>query len=242
VMFATGGKPGWQVARRAVMPGVLFALAMLTSFASFQQTSIANATLIPALLPALVLLVAPRLFGERVTNTMVAFAAIAFAGTATVVVGAGGTGGASFEGDLLAVANLVVWTTYFLMTKRARAAGIHAGTWLFTVMVMSAFIVTPWAFLASDDLRAIGGDDWWLLGLMVVVPGLLGHGLMTWAQQRLDITVAALLQLATPVVAAVGAYLVHHQPLRPLQIVGAATVIVGLAGIVREQTRASTLT
>jgi drug/metabolite transporter (DMT)-like permease len=63
--------------------------------------------------------------------------------------------------------------------------------------------------------------------------------LMTWAQQRLDTTVAALLQLATPVVAAIGAYLVHHQTLRPIQMVGAAVVIVGLGGIVREQTQAT---
>jgi drug/metabolite transporter (DMT)-like permease len=63
-------------------------------------------------------------------------------------------------------------------------------------------------------------------GITAVIAAM-GHGLMTWAQRRLDTTVASLLQLATPVVAAVGAYLVHHQPLRPLQLMGAVVVLTG---------------
>src|SRR5262249_60291807 len=47
-----------QVAWRAVPAGVMFALSVLTGFASFQQTSVANATLITALTPVIVLPIA----------------------------------------------------------------------------------------------------------------------------------------------------------------------------------------
>ena len=43
-----------------------------------------------------------------------------------VVLGAGGTGGASLAGDLLAVANLFVFTVYFLVIKHRRGAGAPA--------------------------------------------------------------------------------------------------------------------
>src|SRR5574341_1783720 len=56
VAYATGGRLSWKLLRRAFPTAACFALSFITGFASFQQTSIVNATLIPALQPALVLL------------------------------------------------------------------------------------------------------------------------------------------------------------------------------------------
>ena len=59
--------------------GVCFALSFIFGFASFQETSIVNATLIPALQPVLILLLATRMFGERRSGVELAYAALAFA-------------------------------------------------------------------------------------------------------------------------------------------------------------------
>src|SRR4051812_38892907 len=60
--YITGGRMSWPMLRRAFVTGLCFAASIVMGFVSFRETSIVNATLIPALQPALVLLVAARLF------------------------------------------------------------------------------------------------------------------------------------------------------------------------------------
>ncbi len=79
-----------------------------------------------------------------------------------------------------------------------------------------------------------------MIALMVCGPGLVGHGLMTWAQRHLDLTVASLLTLASPVISATGAWLIYSEHLRPMQGVFATVVLLALAAIVVDA-RASTL-
>ncbi|MGD9702184.1 MAG: DMT family transporter [Acidimicrobiia bacterium] len=233
--YVTGGRLSWNVARVTFLPGALFAVSMVTSFGSFKLTSIANATLISALSPALILLVSGPLFAERHSARQMAGAALGIGGVAVVVLGSGATSGASFAGDALAMGNLTVWTGYLLVTKHLRGSGMHAGSFISTVFLWSAIIITPWALLSSDDLGAIGGRDWLMLAGLVFLPGLFGHGLMTWAQRHLDVTVVSLLLLANPVLSTIGAWLIYDQALRPIQLVGALILIGGLGAIVVEQ-------
>jgi drug/metabolite transporter (DMT)-like permease len=240
IAYATGGRMSWTLTRRALIPGVLFALSMMTSFASFQKTTIVNATLIPALQPVLLLVIARRFLGEHRTRNELMAGGVAIAGVILVIVGGRGGGEHGIAGDLLAVANVIVWTAYFLWSKRVRDDGVHSWSWLGTVFCVAAAFVIPWALVVSDDLGAIEGLDWlWLVG-MVVGPGLIGHGGMTWAQRYLDVTVASLLTLGNPVISILGAWLVFGQGLRPLQLLGAVVAFGGLAGIVTHQRRAAT--
>ena len=149
-----------------------------------------------------------------------------------VVIGAGGTGGASLAGDLLAVANLFVFTAYFLVIKHRRGAGVPAVALLAGVLLGAAVAVTPVAVVGSDDLFTISGWDWFWLAMMVLVPSTIGHGLMNWAQRYVDVTISSLMTLANPVVTTIGAWLVYDQVLKGVQVVGAAVVVLSLAGIV----------
>jgi drug/metabolite transporter (DMT)-like permease len=67
---------------------------------------------------------------------------------------------------------------------------------------------------------------------MVVLSGLVGHGLMTWAQRHIDITLASLLMLGGPVISACGAWVVFSQDLSAVQIAGALVVLTALGAIV----------
>ncbi len=232
VAYLTGGRITLTVLRQALFPGVLFALSMMASFESYKSTSIAVATLIPAVQPALLLFVAFRLFGERSSSRQVALAVTALCGVFGVVLAAGHTGGTAMRGNLLAVVNLLLWTVYFVQVKRIRSAGVHSWSFLASVFMVGATIAIPWGLVVSNDLHAVGGRDWLMIGLMVCGPGLVGHGLMTWAQRHLDITVASLLTLASPVISAAGAWIIYSEGLRPMQMVFSVVVLVALAGIV----------
>ncbi len=234
VAYLTGGRIDLRLLRGAFPTSICFALSFIFGFASFQQTSIVNATLIPALQPALILVVAARLFGERRTRTDIAFAGIAFLGVVAVVAGASADG-ATFHGNLLAVANLLVFTGYFLLAKRARDGNVHAWSFLAAVFIDTAVIVVPWAVLTSGDLGAIHGSDWLLLVGLVLLPGMVGHGLMTWAHHYLDVTLTSMMTLANPVVSIIGAWIIYSQTLAALQIAGAVVVLVSLGAILRRQ-------
>jgi len=230
--YLTGGRLSWPILRRAVVPGALFAVSMAASFLSLQQTSIVNASLIGSLQPALLLFVAPLLFHTSSSARQIGFAAAAFAGIAAVVIGAGGTSGASFGGDLWAVLNLVCWTAYFVLAKQARDEGVHATSYLAAVFLVAGVLSAPVTLLVSDDIGSIGWKGFGLLLAMSIGPGLIGHGLMTWAQKGLDIRVASLLGLASPVISTIGAWIVYSQDLRAVQVLGGVVVLAGLAGIV----------
>jgi len=234
VAYLTGGRIDLRLLRGAFPTSICFALSFIFGFASFRETSIVNATLIPALQPVLILFIAARLFGERRTAVELAYAAVALAGVIIVVAGASAAG-SSFEGNVLAVLNLLVFTGYFLLGKRARDADVHAWSFLAAVFVGACVIVVPWGVIASDDLGAIHGTDWLLLLGLILFPGMVGHGLMTWAHHYVDVTVTSMMTLANPVVSIVGAWILYEQDLTPAQLAGGVVVLVALGAILRRQ-------
>ena len=236
VVFAylMGGRITWRLVVVAFPAGVCFALSFIFGFASFLETSIVNATLIPALQPVLILFVATRLFGERRAPVELAYAAIALAGVVVVVAGASSEG-SSLEGNVFAVLNLLVFTGYFLLGKRARDTDVHSWSFLAAVFIGACVVVVPWSLIASHDLGAIHGTDWLLLLGLILFPGMVGHGLMTWAHHYVDVTVTSMMTLANPVVSIVGAWILFDQDLQPAQMVGGVVVLVALGAILRRQ-------
>jgi drug/metabolite transporter (DMT)-like permease len=203
-------------------------------FASFRETSIVNATLIPALQPVPILFVATRIFGERRSGADLAYGALALVGVVVVVAGAS-SDGATLEGNVFAVLNLLVFTGYFLLGKRARDTAVHSWSFLAAVFIGACVVVVPWGLVTSHDLGAIHGTDWLLLFGLILFPGMVGHGLMTWAHHYVDVTVTSMMTLANPVVSIVGAWILYDQDLDATQIAGGVVVLVALGAILRRQ-------
>ena len=225
--YLTGGGLSVDLLKRAALPGVLFASSMITGFASVKMTSIANATLITTVQPVLVVFVAPKMFGEKLRPRQILYSVFALVGVLIVVLAAASTSGAHLSGDLLAVANVVIWTSYFVLSKKRRLAGIHS--WSFLAAVV------PYGFIVSHDLGAMTHADWGRIVAMSVGPGIVGHGLMTWAQSHVDVTLLSLLGLMSPVISTALAWLILGQNLTLPQTCGAVVVLVSLGYLVREQ-------
>lgn len=215
--------------------GVLFATSLLTGWQSLRDTSIANAQLIPSLQPIVILLVAGRLFGERITRRAVAWGVLGVAGVVVFVLGSGNTGGASLRGDLWAVCNLTLWTGYFLEMKRLRTRGIDTLPLLASVMVVGTVALTPYVLVVERGLPVLQGWAWAGVLFVVFVPGVTGHGLTTYAQAHVEVSVLSLLGLGTPVISAAGAWVVYDQPLGAIQLTAGVVVLVALAGVVLER-------
>lgn len=233
--YLNGGKLSLDLMKRTALPGVLFALSMITGFASVKMTSIANATLITTVQPVLVLFVAPKMFGEKLRPRQILYSTFALGGVLIVVLAAASTSGAHLSGDLLAVGNVTIWTSYFVLSKKRRLAGVHSWAFLSAVFLWSAVVVLPYGFVVSNDLGAMTNADWGRIIAMAVGPGVVGHGLMTWAQSHVDVTLASLLGLMSPVISTALAWAILDQNLTFWQSGGAVVVLVSLAFLVREQ-------
>jgi len=93
----------------------------------------------------------------------------------------------------------------------------------------------PYGMIFSTDLGNMTDGDWGRIIAMAIGPGIVGHGLMTWAQSHVDVTLASLLGLLSPVISTGLAWIILDQNLTMWQSVGAAVVLVSLAYLVQEQ-------
>lgn len=235
VAYATGGRLSRELMRRTAVPGILFALSFITGFAAIKMTSIANATLITTIQPVLVVLIAPRLFGERLSPRQLGYSFLSLAGVLMVVMAATSSSGADVSGDLMAAGNVVLWTSYFVIAKKNRMDGVHSWSFLAAIFVWLAIVVLPFGAITSNDLGQMTPKDWLCAAGMTLGPGLLGHGLMTWSQSDVDVTIASLLGLMSPVVSTALAMVFLGEMLTPLQLVGAFVVLTSLALLVANQ-------
>jgi drug/metabolite transporter (DMT)-like permease len=223
----------WPVLKSALIPGFFFGVSTIFSFMSFTNTSIANATLIGTTSSAMMLFIAPRFLKEKITKLQVLLAFSSFCGVALVVVAAGGGGGAALHGDVLALINAVLWSGYFVASKRMRTDGIDIWSFMFSIAVIQAVIAGVWALLTSDDIMSISTRDFVLVLTMTLIPGTVGHTAIVWAQKFVAASTSSLICLLGPVISMFFAWLIFEQSIKPWQMVGAVIVLSSLAGVVR---------
>jgi drug/metabolite transporter (DMT)-like permease len=248
LLAITRRRLSWLVLWRATPGGILLCGDMTLFFSAVKLTSIADATVIGALQPALVLFVAGPLFGERIGRRDVAWTAVAIAGVCVVVLGAGGTGQNQVFGDLLAFGSLCCWTGYWLVSKQARSrqqarrgrARLYSGgaevlgsiEYTSAVMLVAAVTVLPVALLSGERLSAGTPLDWLWLGVMTLVPGS-AHLLLNWAHRFVEVSVSSVIVSVNPIVAAGAAAVVLNQSLDLLQVIGCLVAVLAAAIVAR---------
>ena len=223
-----------DVLRAGVPAGLLFGLNIMLFFAALKETTVADVLVISALQPALTVLVAGRLFGERATAREVVFVLGSVVGVVVFVIGSSGTPAWSLRGDLLAVGSLLVFFVYFLWTKHIRS-NVAATEYMATVTLVAAVVVTPFAVL-GPGVGGMRAQDWlWLALFVVIAQG--GHILLAWAYPYVDVTVASLLLLGEPPISAAAAYVVLGESITWLGVAGGAIALACLAVVIRSATR-----
>lgn len=216
----------WRHLATVVPGGILLAADMACFFSAVKLTSIADVSVIGALQPALVLLVAGRMFGEIITRVDMAWTALAIVGVGVVVVGPGLPTSHHLAGDALAVASLVAWAGYFVVSKRARQAS-GALEYTFGVTLVGAIVLLPVVLISGEGLEVTRPESWLWIGLLAFVPGT-GHLLMNWAHRSVDVSVSSVVGASNPVFAAGAAWIFLHQTLDFIQVAGG---VIGIAAI-----------
>lgn len=229
---ALGGRISVSSLKTAAPGGLVFGLQLCLFFSSIQLTTVANATMLIALQPVVILLFFSKRFGEPVTQREVLLSSVAFLGVGLVVFGSTASPSWSPLGDLLGVGALTTWTFYFVFSKRARES-LGAVEYQGLSLLFSAAVLLPVALVFSGTLDP-GPGKWWWIPAMVAVPGS-GHMLMNWAHPRVKISLVSEMTLLSPVIAVgVAALVLDGETVNPLQLTGMAIVLGALAVLVRQ--------
>jgi DME family drug/metabolite transporter len=225
LLKARRGRLGLTAVLACAPGGLCFAVSTCALFASVKSTSIADAALISALQPVVLLLHPDH--GRSRTPRSLALLAGALCGTALVMIGSSGGGHRSARGDALAVVALLTGCGYLLATRRARRVlspvQVQCGAQLVSALALAPVVLLgPYVPVNRAAMLTVLA--------IILVPGT-GHLLLAWAVSHLPPTTTAQLGLLNPLVAVLLAALLLDQPVNTVLLVGAATVLACVAAL-----------
>ena len=230
VRKARTGRPAPSAATwRAVFPaGLAFGLNITIFFTAIGRTSIAHAEFIASLSPVLLVPLGALLFHERPDRRALPWGLVALAGLAIVLFLGGSQGGATVGGDLLVVVVVATWIVYLLCARRARAS-VDVVDFMATMMPIGVLTAAPMALLiAGDEIWPLTAKGWIAACLLGVLTGMIGHGLIAFAQRELPVATIGIIQVAQPAIAVCWSYAILGEEIKPAQIPGMVLVIAGL--------------
>ena len=229
LLSARGGGPGRPT---AVMlgTGAVFAADLAFWHYGIHYTSVANATVLSNLTPVLVTVVGWLLFAERPRPLFLLGMAVAVGGAVGMGLarhGGVGPGNDPGLGDLLSAATAVWYGLYFLGVRRVRQTTSTSALMLWTALVGLPLLLGA-AVLLHEPLLPASALGWAAvagLGLVHVS----GQGSIAWALGRLPVSLAAVVVLVQPVVAALLGWAVFGEAVTPWQAVAGALALAGVA-------------
>jgi drug/metabolite transporter (DMT)-like permease len=209
-----------------LLAGVAFGGHQVAFISAVQHTSVAIVTLLVATQPLLVAVVSQPLLGEAVPRRLFLCTVAALIGVAVVLSGSVDHGSHSWSGDLWALANLGVWTAYFVLAKRIRTAGVSTLSFTVAMMWLALLVVAP-ALLFESPGGLPTSRDWLLIALVALGPGN-GHLLLNWAHPRVRAALSSLALTLVPVLSSLWAWLALGEPYTIRHIGGMALVILAV--------------
>jgi drug/metabolite transporter (DMT)-like permease len=233
-MSAQGTPFRLRVIRDSMWGGIALGADIALFFSAVKLTSIVNATIIGAMQPIVVGVIAAKFFGETIGLRNVAWSFVALCGTIVVVASSAGDATNDWRGDLLALAAMLSWSAYFITSKNSKKnmtpTEFTAGTALWTMAICA-----PLGLAVGQDMTWPSLSNWGLLIAMAISSGLIGHAMMNWSLVRIPLWVGSTFTLLIPVFSAIMAWAFLGEAVSPIQAAAMAVVIGALAVVVHGQ-------
>lgn len=237
--YALGSKMSLAIVRLTVPAGICFSLNQFFIFAALQRVTVSMISVILAMQPGAVMVVAGHLLGERPTRLHIFWTVIGLGGVSVVLLGGGAEVQIDPMGVGLAIAALLGFTFFYVFTRRALThpdldLRINPLQWMAGTSLVGAITITLLAvvFLRPDDFREFGGNDWWFIVFVAIAVGVVSHTMMAWCHQYITASRSSLYMLLMHPVAIGIAWPLHDEPMVLMQIIGAGLVLGAVAAVV----------
>lgn len=231
--------PSRRTWRIVTVPAIFFGLQISVLFTAVTRTSVAHSEFIMALGPLLLIPLGYVVFHERPYWPALRWGLLSLAGIAIVLFVGSGAGVATWQGDLLTVVALVFFVSYLLASKWARQRGADVWETMAIVMPLALIPATPIAVtLAGDEMWPLPWQAWVSVGILSVLTGMVGHGLLFYAQKSVPIATISTIQVSQPALSVFWAWLLLGEQISALQVPGMIMVMTGLVLVVWSTQRA----
>ncbi|MBP8973749.1 MAG: DMT family transporter [Anaerolineae bacterium] len=222
----------------AIASGAFLGLHFATWITSLEYTTVVNSVTLVTTSPLWVALLAPLLLGERLTRATIIGLALAIGGGVLVAVSApGGDPPTRYDpwlGNGLALIGAVASAVYLIIGRRLRAHwGLLVYIWL--VYGVAALLLVGVVIISGAQVGGLPGTAYLWMILLGLVPQLIGHSSFNYALGYLPAAYVSLVILGEPIGSGLLAMVLLEEWPAPLQIAGAALILVGIGVASREQ-------
>jgi drug/metabolite transporter (DMT)-like permease len=218
----------WRV---AVWAGVAFGAHQLLLFTAIRITTVVDVTLVGALAPVVTAAGARWMFAERPGRGFWGWAAVAIVGAALLAVAASSAPTGNVPGMVMALANVLAFAAFFLLSKRGRDH-LAVVPFLFGTITVAAVVVSAFVLATGAPAMQVRVTDLALAAAVAIGPGTLGHFVMTWPLRYVPATIPPIMRLAQPFIAGALAWWLLSEPLSWRHLLAGALVVAGAAGTV----------
>jgi drug/metabolite transporter (DMT)-like permease len=214
------------------LAGFLFAGDLATWHAGIVRTSAANATFLSNLTPIVVVIFTWVMTRATPTRGYWTAVVIALLGSLLLSGGAPGSDQTKLVGDGLSALTSVWYGFYFLVIAKLRER-LGAGTIMFFSSLAAAVLCGAFTIWSGETLLVDLGarswlSVWWPLIVLGLVAQVGGQGLLAVGFGLVPTHIASVLVLWQPVLAGILGWVLLHEALTPVQLVGAGLVLFGV--------------
>lgn len=223
--------PRGALARLIVLGVVGNTLYQLAWISGLERTTASNSALILAAMPTIVAVMAVSLRLEPFRPKVLGGVLVASLGVVLVVAARGtGFGAATMAGDLLTLAAVVCWAGYTL-GLRSLPPDISPlrVTMVTTVAGAPVLLLAGLPAMLAMDWSAVGWAGWSALAYATVLSLLVAYLIWNRSVQVVGPSRTVIYMCLTPLIAVLAAAVLLGERPRPLQAVGAALIIAGVA-------------
>ena len=207
--------------------GVFLAIHFGAWISSLQYTSVASSVLLVTSSPIFVATASRVILREQPLRQEVLGIALGVMGGVIVTVGDLSLGREELVGDLLAVAGAIAVTGYLLMGRKVRRQA-PALAYVAVAYPMAAVLLLGAAVGAGGPFTGYEAHTYIWLGLVALVPQIVGHTSLNWALGHVRATGVAIAVMAEPVGASLLAWAVLSETPSVTTVGGGALLLTGV--------------
>jgi drug/metabolite transporter (DMT)-like permease len=215
-----------------LLAGTFLALHFGFWIASLQETSVITSVVLVTTNPLFVALASPFVLGERVSTATWAGIGIATLGAALMCAEDVSEGVGTVVGDLYALLGAIFGAAYLMIGRRARPQ-LSWARYVGVVYLVAAVLLVMSVLAAREPFMGYSTKTFLMLGLLALVPQLVGHSAINWALAYVPAALVAVAILGEPVGATALAALILKEMPSGFEVAGALLVLTGVYVVLR---------
>jgi drug/metabolite transporter (DMT)-like permease len=217
--------------RYAMGAGFFLALHFAAWITSLTYTSIAASTTLVTTNPIWVTFISWFWFKEKPSLLTLVGIGVAFAGGITISLSSSSVNTASqpLLGNILALMAAWAASFYLLLGRESQRLGLSITKYITVAYTTSSLILLPIPFLVGASYVDYPSQVYFYIALMALIPQLIGHTSFNWATRWLSPVIVTLVLLFEPIGASLLGYLIFKEVPKPLELVSAVVILIGVA-------------